>query len=96
MIVDAIYIIRCGLFAVEPVVLEQSEEFSVDHVCDLSEVSGRVLKAELVAVDDDQRSLIRGHPVLVALLQSGEIVEANALLERASPFLDVLDESGDT
>ena len=74
---------------------EESEELGVDLVDDLLEVLRTVFELDAVHIKDEQVVLVVLDPVFVALVQTGDIVDSDALLILASSLLDLADEVRD-
>jgi len=71
---------------------EKSEEFCIDLVDHLLEILRAVLELDAVYVKNKQIVLIVLDPVLVALVQTGDIIDTDALLILAAPLLNLADE----
>ena len=71
---------------------EKAEELGVNLVCDVLEVLGLVLELDLVHVDHQEAGLVVLDPVLVALVQAGDVVDADGSLVLAAALLDLRDE----
>ena len=74
---------------------EKSVEFGVDHVGYLLEVLRPVAELDLVGVDDQELPRVVGYPLLVFLVEPGQVVDAYGLLIVAAALLDLGDEVGD-
>ena len=71
---------------------EESEKFSVDLVDHFLEVLRTVLELDSVYVEDKEVVLVVLDPVLVALVETCDVVDADALLVFAASLLDLTDE----
>ena len=69
---------------------EESEEFGIDEVGYLAEIFGILAKLQIVAIYDDEFALVVLDPLLIAIVQALEVVDADALLEVSASLLDVL------
>ena len=74
---------------------EETVELGIDHVGDLLEGLRVFAELAVVAIDDDEVAFVAFNPLLVALAESLEVVDAYALLEFAASFLDLGNERGD-
>jgi len=74
---------------------KQAEEFRIYLVGDLPEVFRIFLEVEVVAIYDDELAFVVLDPLLVAVVESLQVVDADALLEVASSTLDVAYEGRD-
>ena len=75
--------------------VEKSVKLSVDHIGDLLEVLGPVPEFYIVGIHYQKIAVIILYPVLVFLVQAGEIVYAYALLVFPAALLYLGDEVGD-
>ena len=75
--------------------LEQTVELGVDLVCDGSEVFGAVFVVEVVGFDDEDLAFVVGDPLLVAVVEVAEVLDADALFIVASALLDLRHEGRD-
>ena len=69
--------------------LEQSVKLGVDLVGDGGEVFGAVFVVEAVGFDDEDLALVVGDPLLVAVVEVAEVLDADALIKVASALLDL-------
>ena len=83
---DACYFLKI------PKLPEKSEQPGVYLVADLTEVLLAVLETAGIHVDDEQFSLVLGNPLLVAVVEALEVVDADAVLVLAAALLDLLHE----
>ena len=74
---------------------EKPVQLCVYHIGDLLEVLGAVAELDVVGVHDQEVSLVVLDPVLVLLVQAGQVLDAYALLVVAAALLDLGDERGD-
>ena len=68
---------------------EETIEFGVDHIGDLFQVIGVVAKLASVTIDDNQLAFIRGHPVLIAFLETLQIIKTHRLFVFAASLLNL-------
>ena len=73
-------------------VLEKTVEFCIYLVDDLLENLWTILELDTVHVKDEQILHVILDPVLISLIQAGDIVDTDALLILASTLLDLADE----
>ena len=73
---------------------EETVELGIDHVGDLLEVLGTITKLAVVAIDDDELSLVTLDPLLVATGESLEVVEAHGLLVLTATLLNLCHQGG--
>jgi len=73
---------------------EESVELGVYLIADLLQVGRVVAKLDIVSVDNDEVALVLCYPLLVALVQPFEVVEAYGLLVVAPALLYLRHEGG--
>ena len=71
---------------------KQAEELSIYQVSNLSEVFRILSKLQIITIDDDEATFIILDPILITLVQTLEVIDADALLEIAATLLDMLHE----
>ena len=76
-------------------VREKAEELGVDLIDNLLEVLRTVLELDAVHIKDKKLVRIVVYPVLITLVQTGNVVDPDALFVLASPLLDLADEVRD-
>ena len=76
-------------------VVEKAEKFRVNLVGDFLEILGAVLEFEPVHVDDEEFVPVVPDPVLVPFVESGDVVDSDALLVVSTAFLNLAHEIGD-
>ena len=75
--------------------LEQTVELGVDLVGDGGEVFGTVLVVEVVGFDDEDFAFVVGDPLLVAVVEVAEVLDADAFLVLAAALLDLCHQGRD-
>ena len=75
--------------------LEEAKQFCVYQVGNLSEVFGIIGKFQVVAIHDDEAALVALNPLFVTVVQTLQVVDADAFLKISSALLDVLHEGWD-
>ena len=75
--------------------LEKSIKLGVDLVGDGSEVFRTMLVVEVVCFDDEHFALVVGDPLLVAVVEVAEVLDADALLVFTSSLLNLCHEGWD-
>ena len=71
---------------------KQAEELSIYQVSNLSEVFRILSELQIITIDDDEATFIILDPILITLVQTLEVIDADALLEIAATLLDMLHE----
>ena len=71
---------------------KQAEELSIYQVSNLSEVFRILSKLQIITINDDEAAFIILDPILITLVQTLEVIDADALLEIAATLLDMLHE----
>ena len=71
---------------------EKAEKFGVYLVANFAEILRVALELQTVDVKDEQAALVVLDPVFVSLVETGDVVDADALLVLASPLLNLADE----
>ena len=71
---------------------KQAEELSIYQVSNLSEVFRIFSELQIITIDDDEATFIILDPILITLVQTLEVIDADALLEIAATLLDMLHE----
>ena len=66
---------------------EQAVELGIDHVGEMLESVDVTLEFHLVSVDDDEVPLVGLNPFLVAVVETLEVVDANASFKVAAALL---------
>lgn len=74
---------------------EETEELCVYLVGYLSEILWVLLEIEAVTIDDNQFSLVALNPFLVSVVETLQIIDADALLEVSASALDMAYEGRD-
>ena len=75
---------------------KQAEELSIYQVSNLSEIFRILSKLQIITIDDDEATFIILDPILITLVQTLEVIDADALLEIAATLLDMLHERRNT
>ena len=71
---------------------KQAEELSIYQVSNLSEVFRILSELQIITIDDDKAAFIILDPILITLVQTLEVIDADTLLEIAATLLDMLHE----
>ena len=80
------------IYAKVAIISEQTIQFRVDAVGDEGEVLGTVQEIQVVHVDGDQAARVAADPLLVPLVQAGQVLDGDALLVVAAALGDLRDE----
>ena len=71
---------------------KQAEELSIYQVSNLSEIFRILSELQIVTINDDEAAFIILDPILITLVQTLEIIDADALLEITATLFDMLHE----
>ena len=71
---------------------EESVELGVDHVRNLLKIFRTVTELHVVGIYDQEIALVFAYPLLILLVETGQIVDAYALLVVTPPLLNLRDE----
>ena len=71
---------------------KQAEELGIYQVGNLSEVFRILSELQIITIYDDEATFIILDPILITLVQTLEVIDADALLEIAATLLDMLHE----
>ena len=69
---------------------KQAEELSIYQVSNLSEIFRILSELQIITIDDYEATFIILDPILITLVQTLEVIDADALLEIAATLLDML------
>lgn len=75
--------------------LEEAVELGVDFVGDCGEVFWAVFVVEVVGFDDEDFAFVVGDPLLVAVVEVAEVLDADAFLVLTAALLNLRYQSWD-